>query len=521
MATRMIRMSKIREILNLHSAGHKERAIARATGVSRTAVKNTLYRTNAAGVDWERAKQLDDATLREIVYPEKRRSDEDRYLALKQRLPLILKNLGKKHMTLDVQWEEYKIAYPNGYEYSRFCDYIRDEAKTAEVYLGMQYGYGEMMFVDYAGEGHYYINLLTGSRVDVNLFVAILPASQYTFGEFTPTQKTADWIGASDNSLRFFGGSVGTIVPDCAKPVVSHVDRYGSEIQMQYWNFADYYQAIVTPARPRHPRDKALVESSINNIYRWVYPRLARQEYYSLAELNEALRILMAQYNARCMRLYGCSRLELFDSYERATLKPLPQWPYEFKHYQPPTRAAFNGHLWLKDDLHYYSVPERLSGQLCAAFYNATSVEIFHENARICTHPRNYNKSRKYTTTPEHLPRHHLEYMKWTPDRFQSWSHETGPNVEAFILSLLDTARHFTHSYRLCMALMSLRKRYTNLRLDRACQMVLGTGSNNTKRVVSILEKGTDLLPDEQLVLPGLPQANPNLRHINHKEQIA
>jgi hypothetical protein len=357
--------------------------------------------------------------------------------------------------------------------------------------------------------------------VPVQLYVSVLPASQYTYAEFTLTQKTEDWIGASDNSMRFYGGSPDSFVPDCAKAVVSKADPYLSEIQMQFWHFADYYGGLVTPARPRHPRDKALVESSINNIYRWVYPRLARQEYYSSAELNAALRELMAQYNARKMRQYQSSRLELFEAYEKATLKPLPALPYEFKHYQPPTKVAFNGHLWLKADQHYYSVPERFIGLKCTAFYTATAVEIYYDMRRIYTHHRNMDKRKRYTTIPEHLPRGHLEYMKWTPEKFQSWAGEVGSNVESFVLAMLDNARHFSHAYKSCMGLMQLRKRFGDARLDRACQMVLGVGSSDARRVVSILERGTDKRQETQLLLPGLPQENPNLRHTMYKEKIA
>jgi transposase len=515
-------MSKIREILQLSQTVEKIRPIARAVGKSRTAVEHVLTMAAQAGIDWPKAKAMSDSDLQEVIYPTKNTDDRLRYQALQSQMPLILKNLGKKHMTLQAQWEVYRLEHPEGYEYSRFCDHLRTVLRKEDLYLGMDYGYGEMAFLDFAGSGHYYMDRLTGERVDVHLFVSVLPASQFTYAEFTPAQKTEHWISATENSVRTFGGGPQTFVPDCAKAVVSKADRYLSEIQTQFWHFADYYGAVVTPARPGHPRDKALVESSINNIYRWVYPRLARDEYFSLAELNEALRLLMAQYNARRMRQYQCSRQELFEAHERATLRPLPQRPYEFKHYQPPTRVAFNGHLWLKADQHYYSVPERYTNLICTAFYTPTAVEIYHENCRVYTHARNHDLSRRYTTVPEHLPRHHLEYMTWTPERFQSFARESGNYVEEFIVGLLDSARHFTHAYKTCMGLMKLRKRYGDERLDHACQMVLGIGSTNAKRVAGILECGADKQASSQIPLPGLPQGNPNLRHTtNHKERIA
>lgn len=521
MASRMIPMSKIREILGLSQTLTKVRPISRAVGKSRTAVEHVLKMAAQAGIDWAKAKSMSDSELQEVIYPTKRPDDRLRYQALQERVSIILKNLGKKHMTLQAQWEEYRLDCPDGYEYSRFCDHLRSVLRKEDLYLGMDYGYGQMAFLDFAGSGHYYMDRLTGVKVDVHLFVSVLPASQYTYAEFTPSQKTENWISGTENAVRSFGGSPQTYVPDCAKAVVSKADRHLSDIQTHFWHFADYYGAVVTPARPGHPRDKALVESSINNIYRWVYPRLAREEYFSLAELNEALRLLMVQYNARRMRQYQSSRQELFDALERATLRPLPERLYEFKHYQPPTKVAFNGHLWLAADKHYYSVPERYTGQKCTAFYTPTAVEIYHENSRVYTHVRNHDPLRRYTTIEAHLPRHHLEYMKWTPDRFQQFARESGIHVEKFIVALLDSARHFTHAYNNCMGLMKLRKLYGNDRLDRACQMVSEVGSTNPKRVASILERGTDKQAATQILFPGLPQGNPNLRHTNQKERIA
>jgi transposase len=510
----MLRMNKIRTIIKIAQVEQKIRTIARAARVSRTAVENTLARIRDAGLTFSNAYELNDEALCEVIYPLKHSDENERVKKLRERIPYILKQLGKKHMTLQAQWEAYRCDYPDGYAYSRFCDILRAELNQKDVYLGMHYGYGEQMFIDYAGDKYCYIDRITGNKIEANLFVAILPASQYTFAEFTPSQKTVDWIGGSENAMRTIGGVPASIVPDCAKAVVNKAKYAESEMQFQYQLFADYYKTQITPARPRHPRDKALVESAVNNIYRWVYPRLAARDYYSIEELNTALRELMQAYNLRLMQQYKCSRREMFDLYEKSLLHTLPEQPYEYKEYQPPTKAAFNGHVWLHTDKHYYSIPERYIGRSCTVLYTSKNVEIYCENARIAMHMRDTGGKSKYTTVMEHLNARHSEYMKWTPERFQNWARTMGQNVETFVLCLIDRAAHPTHSYRSCMGLLSLHKPYGADRLDRACKIVLDVNGYSITRVTSVLEKGLDKLPHyEQLTLPGLPANNPNIRH--------
>jgi transposase len=513
-------MNKVKDIINLAAAGLKIRTIARATGTSRTAVKNIITRCLEAGVDGQKARTLDDLALRGIIYPVHQRSEQERLRNLQEIIPKILGELGKKHATLQVQWEIYRETHPDGYAYSRFCDYVREHTrKNKEQYLGMEYKYGQMLLIDFAGVGHYYIDRLTGEQVAVNLFVAVLPASQFTAALFTLTQQTIDYIGGSEHAIRAIGGVPDSIVPDCATSVVSKADYYVSEIQAQYCQFADFYGALVTPARPGHPRDKALVESSINNIYRWVYPRLARQEYYSLAELNEALQALMEQYNRRKMRLFQSSREELFLQHEKQTLKPLPERAFEFKKYQAPHPVAFNCHLWFSEDKHYYSVPERFQGKRCCMFYTSTNVEIFHENTRIATHLRDRSGKKKYTTNPEHITSKHAEFLKWTPERFRSWAKDIGENVEYFVQSMLDRSGHFTHAYKCCMPLLKLGRVYGNERLDLACKYVQSQGCIDYKKVTAVLAKGLDRCapPQPSLLdlLSELPREHANLRHTN------
>jgi len=59
----------------------------------------------------------------------------------------------------------------------------------------------------------------------------------------------------------------------------------------------------VVPARVRKPRDKAKVEAAVQNVERWIIARLRHQKFFSLFELNTAIRILLraAESYLNCM----------------------------------------------------------------------------------------------------------------------------------------------------------------------------------------------------------------------------
>ena len=63
---------------------------------------------------------------------------------------------------------------------------------------------------------------------------------------------------------------------------------------------------------------------------RWIVAKLRNRRFFSLTELNAAIRELTTQLNARVTRHLGTSRRALFDEVERPALKPLPVEPYVY-----------------------------------------------------------------------------------------------------------------------------------------------------------------------------------------------
>jgi hypothetical protein len=131
-------------------------------------------------------------------------------------------------------------------------------------------------------------------------------------------QQLPDWIGAHVRMFRFFGGSPRLLVPDNLKSGVHKTSFYDPEINRTYGAMATHYSVGILPARPAKPRDKAKVEAGVRFAQTYILGRLRRLTFFSLAECNEAIALIMQRMNERPMRKLGVSHRELFEKIERA-----------------------------------------------------------------------------------------------------------------------------------------------------------------------------------------------------------
>jgi transposase len=215
---------------------------------------------------------------------------------------------------------------------------------------------GDKMFVDYAGNKLSIVDRKTGEVRPVEVFVAILGASQLTYVEASLSQKLEDWIRSNENAFLYFGGVTGAIVPDNLKSGVAHSDKYEPGINFMFEDFAEHYKTVVLPARVRRPQDKALVENAVRLVYQRIYAPLRDRIFFSLQELNEAIWDLLEQHNNAQFQRLKISRRGLFEKIEKGSLKPLPKDRYAIKQCRELT-VQFNYHVELRQDRHYYSVP--------------------------------------------------------------------------------------------------------------------------------------------------------------------
>ena len=362
----------------------------------------------------------------------------------------------------------------------------------------------DKLYVDFAGDKLSIIDQQTGEIKQVEVFVAILGASQLTYVEAVMTQQKEDFIAACENTLHYCGGVPAAIVPDNLKSAVTKSSKYEPTLNETFADFAEHYSTTILPARAYRPRDKALVENAVRIIYSRIYVKIKKGTYHSLEELNTAIRVELELHNNAHLRGRNYSRRQQFDEVEKNILMPLPPLRYEMKKYQYAT-VAKNGHVGLGTDKHYYSVPYKFIGKKVKILFSRHSVEIYYNYERIALHNRTKSPY-QYTTEKEHLASTHRFVSEWTPERFISWSEGIHEDVKLYILKILDRKQHPEQAYKSCVGILSFAKKVGNDRLIKACQRALGYGAYNYKTIQNILERELDLgdAPEEtdQLKMP-------------------
>ena len=117
MPEKRLPMRQVHEILRLHfEAKLKDRQIAKICSVGKGTVRRYLKRLAAAGLSWPLPADLDEATLEHRMFPPPPVVPEGRPLP---DFNVVHKELkSRKSVTLQLLWEEYREAHPEGYNYS-------------------------------------------------------------------------------------------------------------------------------------------------------------------------------------------------------------------------------------------------------------------------------------------------------------------------------------------------------------------------------------------------------------------
>ncbi len=312
------------------------------------------------------------------------------------------------------------------------------------------------------------------------------------------------------HALEFYGGVPEAVVPDNLKSGVTRACWYDPDINPTYLELARRTDTVILPTRAGKPRDKAAVEAAVQVVERWVIAPLRNRRFFSLAELNRAIRERVDEVNRRSFRGMPSSRWDLFQEVEREALRPLPSQRYEF---QTIKRATVNIDYHVEFDGRFYSVPYRLVKEKVEVWSSRSMVEIHHRGQRVASHLRADGKQR-YITKPEHMPASHRAHLEWSPSRLVQWAAGTGPSVAEAVEVILDSKPHPEHGYRACLGLMNLAKRYGRERLGNACTRALVIRSVSYTSVKSILAENLDRqpLPPPQLSLIPPPPTHSNLR---------
>ena len=268
---------------------------ARGAGIARSTVQDYLKRIAATGVDPQQLKALGDEALDQRLFPPRDAGSSGRALPDWEAVERDLRGRG---MTLRLLWQEYLDMQPGGYQYTQFLRLYRSWQKASRPPVMRQTHHaGVALEVDYAGMTLTVVDM--GQPREAQIFVACLPCSQLIYAEASWSQGHEDWLSSHVRALAWIGGCPQTLVPDNLKSGVTDASYYDPVLNRSYHELARHYGIAVLPARVRRPRDKSSVESSVNQVERWVLAPLRNRQLLSLEEANAAILERVEAFNRR------------------------------------------------------------------------------------------------------------------------------------------------------------------------------------------------------------------------------
>jgi transposase len=494
MANKTISMSKVRQIIKLYSQQMGKRKIGERLGMSRHTVKLYIDHFHSLATTKEELFKLSDFELNKLFHPPKEILLNDRLRHLHDFFPVMKKQLARRGMTVARQFMEFKALHPQSYGETSFYHYYNQWCKKVNPSMHMEHKVGDKMYVDFAGATLPYVDIDTAEIKHAQVFVAILGWSQYAYVEAMPNQTIEEFIAACENALHYFKGVPLALVPDNLKSAVLKPSNYEPTVNENFKAFADHYGLAILPARSRKPQDKAHVENMVKLSYQKIYTNLPENQIMPLSELNRQIWQHLATLNDAALTGKECSRTDQWMM-ELSSLHPLALTGYEMRKIKQVT-VMKNGHVYLNEDQHYYSVPYELIGKKLKLQYSRSEVALYLQYELVASHKR-IRSPHNYTTDPVHLPAQHRYVSEWSPAFFMEKAKAIDPVVEYYISQVLAKKQHPEQTYKSCMGILSLGKRLSNIRLIKACKRAHEIGYYNYKIIEEILKNNLDRYDEE------------------------
>lgn len=499
MAQKPIGMEQIKQILQLQKEGVGIREIARRVGISRNSVRNYLKQ-------FEGNKPLSDKELAETAYNNKEQDEQtQRHYKLVQHFVAVAHELGKTGVTRRLLWTEYTLQHQNGYGYSQYCLHLGSWLNRQDLAMHLEYTPGDLMMIDFAGKKFHYTDKETGRIIPCEVFAGVLPYSGMIFCHAVASQQTADFVVCINRVLRFYGGVPKTILCDNLKTAVIKSDKYEPVFTDVCYQLSAHYHTTFSATRPYEPRDKGMVEKSVNIIYNHVYGPLRNNIFHSLDEVNRSFNERLLLLNDKSYKGSPHSRKYFFDTQERNTLGSLPIEPFSLKKVSTLT-VQRNYHVQIREYNRYYSVPYQYAGKKVQVYYDSQTVEVYFDYRRIALHHHTgYTKT--YHTLPDHMPPNHQaiqERKGWSKEDLLQQAHRLGEGIGKAASLILDSNFYVEQNYKACFGMMMLKNKYGVSRLEAACNRALQGNRVNYQMIKNILERGLDKqqVPENNPTIP-------------------
>jgi len=466
------------------------REVARVIGLSHPSVDKVLNRASVLDLDAKDLEAMADSEITEGFYP-KAPGRPSIVTKVEPDFGALLKELetGRKQgLTRYLLWSEYQseVGFDAAYGYSSFCEKMSRFDELKEIVMVLYYAPGEVAMVDYAGQKVPIYDLSSGEvSFEASIFVMVLGYSGYIFTEAQGSQDIRNVMEGHARGFEFFGGVPKGLIGDNLRAAVTKNTRDETILTRSYLEMCEHYKVIPAPARPYHPRDKAKVEASVRLVETHILAPLRKCKFFSLAELNEAIRPLVAAVNQKSFQKLPGSRQERYLDQEKAALGSLILGSYEYASWQP-VKVGSNYHFSLLGV--YYSVPFGLRGTKIMVRVGGDLISAYSDNHHVASHRRSFDVG-SYVTDTAHMPEAHLSYLRDATKEITSAAKTIGVACEKVITTVLASHPFPQAAHKQARAILRLTNTYGEVELEEACSIAAQICSPTLASIKSILAK--------------------------------
>lgn len=513
MSNKNISMMKLKRIIQMLSEGKSLNVICKETHSSKTTVSNYKKLAECTKLPYVELLQKSDSELERLLFSQLSQPAADsRKAALLEMMPEIARRLGKRYANVQLVYEEYYLKQPGGhYGYTQFKSHVQSYLEAHSYSYHNTYTPGEEWQIDFAGDALYLTDRETGGLTKLTVLVCVMPYSELPFLMALPNATTEWFFLGLNKGLEHMGALPRIAKSDNMRQWVTKSDRYSPSLADACMEWGLYYGIQPTACRVRKPRDKGPVESSVNQLYTYVYARVQDEVFHDINTLNGRLWELLDEY---CSKPYkGSTRWEIFKNEELPNMAPLPQAMHRFR-YRKEVKLGSTYHVCVGSERHFYSVPHKYVGQKVRVMWDTSLVEVYCGSEFVCSHPRSL-KPYAYSTKKEHMPEAHKAYERSKEQNASTLLQRAsfiGVSTQWAVDTMLRKTRFPQQAYGNCNALLALVGRYGKSRVEKACRMMRTETSSASLQVArNILTNNRDLAADNGEIVSQVPK-NDNVR---------
>ena len=184
MAGNRIEIMDLKQIISLKKKWNSNRKIASLLGVNRNTINTYVKQFEVEGWSYTELLLKPDKELNDL-FAAKSEKQIKRYEQLASEFEWMSKELCKTGCTLQTLWELYTKQKEDPYSYTQYVHHYNTWAARVKISGKLEHKAGEKLMMDYTGKKLHYTDKATGQQIPTEVYIGILPCSQYTYVELS------------------------------------------------------------------------------------------------------------------------------------------------------------------------------------------------------------------------------------------------------------------------------------------------------------------------------------------------